>query len=183
MFAAVLDACVLYPLTFRDILLYSNLVVGQLYAPIWSDEILDEMARNLIERGRLQPERAPTLIDGMNRAFPDALRNPPRELIDAMTNDPKDRHVLATAVHAGAQVIVTENLQDFPAEALEPYAIEAQRLDEFLSNLFSLNPTVVEQSVRYVLGRYKRPPFTTGEYLEAIAKQAPTFADQLAQVL
>lgn len=100
-----------------------------------------------------------------------------------MTNDPKDRHVLATAVHAGAQVIVTENLQDFPAEALEPYAIEAQRLDEFLSNLFSLNPAVVEQSVRYVMGRYRRPSFSTGEYLEAIAKQAPTFADQLAQVL
>lgn len=158
-------------------------MAGQLYAAVWSDEILDEMARNLVELGRLQPEKAPALIGGMNRAFPDALRNPPQALIDAMTNDPKDRHVLATAVHAGAQVIVTENVQDFPTEALEPYAIEAQRLDEFLSNLFSLNPMVVEQSVRYFLGRYKRPPYTTGEYLEATAKQAPTFADQLAQVL
>lgn len=128
MFTAVLDACVLYPVAFRDILLYTNLVAGQLYAPIWSDEILSEMTRNLIERGKLQPQNASGLADGMNRAFPDALRNPPRALIDAMTNDPKDRHVLATAVHGGAQVIVTENMQDFPAVALEPYAIEAQPL-------------------------------------------------------
>jgi hypothetical protein len=34
----------------------------------------------------------------------------------AMTNDPKDRHVLATAVAAGSELIVTFNLDDFPAE-------------------------------------------------------------------
>ena len=35
-----------------------------------------------------------------------------------MTNHPKDRHVLATAVRTGAQTIVTFNLKDFPEAAL-----------------------------------------------------------------
>lgn len=32
-----------------------------------------------------------------------------------MTNEPKDRHVLATAVGANAEVMVTFNLRDFSA--------------------------------------------------------------------
>jgi predicted nucleic acid-binding protein len=34
-------------------------------------------------------------------------------LIAAMKNDEKDRHVVAAAVKAGAQVIVTSNLKHF----------------------------------------------------------------------
>src|SRR5712691_5105005 len=46
-------------------------------------------------------------------------------LIDEMVNDPKDRHVLAAAVRGGAELLVTENLRDFPAEALSPYDLQA----------------------------------------------------------
>lgn len=36
-----------------------------------------------------------------------------------MTNDPKDRHVLAAAVRGHAGLIVTANIKDFPASALD----------------------------------------------------------------
>jgi hypothetical protein len=50
-----------------------------------------------------------------------------------MTNDEKDRHVVAVAVMSRSQVIVTSNIQDFPDTALDPFGISAQTPDEFLN--------------------------------------------------
>ena len=44
--------------------------------------------------------------------------------------DPDDRHVLAAAITTSAQVIVTENLKDFPSKALAPFDIDAISSDE-----------------------------------------------------
>lgn len=40
-----------------------------------------------------------------------------------MTIDSRDRHVLAAAVRANAEVLVTFNTRDFPEPALKPYDI------------------------------------------------------------
>jgi len=61
-------------------------------------------------------------------------------LIDGMTNDPKDRHVLAAAVRANAEVIVTFNLRDFPEPALKPYDILTVHPDDFLLDQLDLYP-------------------------------------------
>jgi hypothetical protein len=45
--------------------------------------------------------------------------------------NPDDRHVLAAAIRAGADVIVTYNLTDFPAETLARFDIEALHPDDF----------------------------------------------------
>jgi hypothetical protein len=78
----------------------------------------------------------------MNEMFPDALiqRNRYEKLIDSMTNDPKDRHVLAAAVAADADVLVTNNGEHFPRESVEAYNIEVQSPDEFVRNQAALNP-------------------------------------------
>ena len=53
----------------------------------------------------------------MTRAFPDAAVTGHESLIEAMTNDTADRHVLAAAITVGADVIVTDNVRHFPATA------------------------------------------------------------------
>jgi hypothetical protein len=60
-----------------------------------------------------------------------------------MTNDPKDRHVLAAAVRCNAELIVTFNRKDFPQAALEPYSITVAGPSTFLQDLYELDPETV----------------------------------------
>ena len=61
----------------------------------------------------------------MNEAVRDCLVTGYEDLIDSLTlPDPDDRHVLAAAIRAGASVIVTYNLKDFPAATLAQFDIE-----------------------------------------------------------
>lgn len=110
-FKVVLDACVLYPFTVRDVLLQA--AAQGFYQVYWSEMILDEALRNLISDGRMTEDDAAKLVAVMARAFPEAQVTDHEALIPSMRNDEKDRHVAAAAVKAGAQVIVTSNTRDF----------------------------------------------------------------------
>lgn len=173
-FVAVLDACVLIPASLRDTLLRA--VEKDLYRMQWSDEILEEVRRNLIAQGMTSEEGAQSLVDEMKRYFPDASVDGYTSLTAAMTNDPKDRHVLAAAVKCGAQVIVTSNLRDFPKRALEPFHIEAQSPDEFLIYLFDLDPKSMERILREQARDLRKRSKTIWELLDTLAQHAPRFA-------
>lgn len=113
----------------------------------------------------------------MRAAFPFAEEEARgyESLIPAMTNDPKDRHVLAAAVRSGAELIVTANLKDFPASSVEPYDLEVVSPDEFLWDLFDLDPEGVLESMQTVVTRNRQPPRTLGELLESLEKLTPRF--------
>lgn len=72
----------------------------------------------------------------LERVFPEAAVEGYEPLVAAMRNDEKDRHVVAAAVKANAQVIVTANLKDFSDL---PEGVEAQSPDAFLCNQFDLD--------------------------------------------
>jgi hypothetical protein len=62
----------------------------------------------------------------MQRAIPDAFVTGYAALIPSLSlPDRNDRHVLAAAITAAADVIVTFNIKDFPPEALAPYGLVA----------------------------------------------------------
>jgi predicted nucleic acid-binding protein len=126
---AVLDANVLLPAALRDTLLRA--ADAGLYQVRWSDDILAEVKRNLVGDWKLAEEQAERLMGVMREAFPDALVTGYATLIDGMPNHPKDRHVLAAAVACRATVIVTQNLRDFPSDALEPFNVQVQSADAF----------------------------------------------------
>lgn len=109
----------------------------------------------------------------MNKAFPEALVTDHESLIVGMKNDEKDRHVAAAAVKAGAQVIVTMNLSDF---RVLPSGIEAQHPDEFLSNLFDLDPDSLTGIVVGQAADLKKPPRIFEDILGTLAKLVPDFA-------
>lgn len=113
-FVVVYDANVLYPSSVRDLLL--RVARAGLVQAKWTDEILDEVFRNIkANRPDLDPARLDRTRKLMNDAIADVLVSDYEPLIEILDlPDPGDRHVLAAAIKSSAQVIVTENLKHFP---------------------------------------------------------------------
>jgi predicted nucleic acid-binding protein len=174
----VLDANVLYPFTLRDTLLRA--AAAGLYQARWSVRILDEATDSLIAAGHMTREQAAHLRQAMSAAFEDAMITGYEALIPSMGNHEKDRHVTAAAVKAGAGVIVTVNLVDF---RILPEGIEAQSPDDFLSELFELDPHTMIALVRAQARDLRRPPRSFEEILAALANMVPQFADAVRRAL
>lgn len=169
-FKVVLDANAIYPFSLRDTLLRS--AAKGLFQVYWSQKILDEATRNLVDSATMTEPQAKHLLGAMAAAFPESLVSGYEPLEAAMKNDPKDRHVAAAAVKAGAQVIVTGNLRDFRDL---PEGIEAQGPDEFLCNLFDLDPAGMVELVRNQAADLRKPSRTFDQLLSGLAKVVPDF--------
>jgi predicted nucleic acid-binding protein len=172
-FGVVLDACVLVPPALRDTLLRA--AEWGLYQPRWSEEILEEIRRTLLGRRMTDESQAEYLLKALRTAFPEAIVRNYEVLIAGMGNDPKDRHVLAAAVAAGAEVIVTTNLRHFPRSALIPLGKEAQHPDQFLMQLFDLAPQEMSEILRQQAADLGDPPMTVDDVLGRLEKQVPGF--------
>ena len=93
-------------------------------------------------------------------------------MIDAIVlPDPDDRHVVAAAIRAGADGIVTYNLKDFPKETVFEFGIEAIHPDDFLLAQFHLNTGVFINAVKKMRLRLKNPPKSANELLDILGKQ------------
>jgi hypothetical protein len=99
---------------------------------------MDEVTHSLIGKWKMPPERAQGRQSELRRHFPEAWVEGFEPLVDAMMNDPKDRHVLAAAVRAHADLIVTYNLRHFRA-APQTWEIEVQGPSTFLRGLYDLD--------------------------------------------
>ena len=85
--------------------------------------------------------------------------------------DASDRHVLAAAIRAGAQAIITHNLRDFPPEALSPFGIEALHPDTFVLQQMELHEAAVVETARKHRAALVNPPKAVDAYLDTLAAQ------------
>jgi predicted nucleic acid-binding protein len=184
-FTVVYDANVLYPAPLRDLLL-ETARAGEFRAR-YSAEILDEVFDSLVaNHPGLEPARLRRTRALMEEAIPDVLITGHLGLVDALElPDPNDRHVLAAAIRAGADVIVTSNVKDFPAEVLAAYGIEAQHPDVFLAHLTSLRPGVVLGALERISQRLRKPPQSVPDLVATLERAgcvqtAVALRDQLA---
>ena len=145
-----------------------------LYLPKWTDQIMIEVSRNLRENFGLSAEQAACRESEIRRHFPEAWVDGYQELIPSMTNNEKDRHVLAAAVRANVELIVTYNAKDFPHAALAPYSITVQGPSTFLTTLYQLDPNAVGQVLEQQAAAINRQV----EYvLDRLHINAPHFVD------
>lgn len=183
-FVVLYDACVLYPAPLRDLLL--RIALAGVVRARWSEEILDECFRNILEnRPDLTDERLSRTRELMNAAVPDCIVSGYEELIEGLSlPDPDDRHVLAAAIHAGAQVVVTFNLKDFPGRALGPYSIEAKHPDDFVLETIDLAPGLMIQVLAEQAAGLKNPQRTILELLETLREQGlPSSVARLRELM
>jgi predicted nucleic acid-binding protein len=171
---AVYDANILYPAPLRD--LFIRVAQAGLVRARWTEMIHEERVRNVLkDNPRLSAERLARTRALMNEAVRDCLVTGSEDLIAAVSlPDPDDRHVLAAAIRAGAGVIVTYNLADFPAETLARFGIEAQHPDDFLIGLLDLAPGVICAAVKRQRESLQNPPKTAEELLATLESQGLT---------
>lgn len=143
---AVLDACVLYPTVLREILVGVAARGG--YTPLWSARILAEWQRAAARLGPAGAAIAAGEIAHLRSLWPMA-EIPADPELEARLDlpDPADKHVLATAISAQANCIITLNLRDFPARSLHAEGVQAQSPDAILMALWLDTPTLVEDAV------------------------------------
>jgi predicted nucleic acid-binding protein len=170
-FVVLYDACVLFPAPLRDLLV--RIANTGIVRARWSDAILDECFRSILEqRPDLKPDALKRTRDLMKQAVPDCLVTGFEALVEGLTlPDPDDRHVLAAAIQAGAQAIITFNLRDFPDDKVAPHNVEAKHPDDFVLDALDLAPGIVTQVLSEQAGALKNPPRTVGELLDTLRGQ------------
>ena len=111
---AVLDACVLYPTVLREILVGVAARGG--FTPLWSARILAEWQHAAARLGPAGAAVASGEIAQLRGLWPMA-EIPATPELEARLDlpDAADKHVLATAISAQADCIITLNLRDFRA--------------------------------------------------------------------
>ena len=141
-FTCVLDTNVIYPVEIRDLLFW--FAYYDLFTPKWSKHIFDEWIEVMKRKG-ISDEVIQRRISRPKEAFPDAMVKNYESLIDTIQlPDEKDRHVMAAAIKINANLIVTNNIKDFPKDYLSNYGLSVKTPDDFAADLIDLNP---EQAV------------------------------------
>lgn len=178
----LLDANIFPAVWLLDIML--TLDERQVIDAVWSERILEEARRALIERRGRTSEQADRLLSFIRRMndthciYGWSHLEPTLDL-----PDPDDRHVLAAALAADADCIVTYNLKDFPPRNLERYAVEALHPDEFLSAMLERDQDGVVDVMNAVVSSKDNPPRTMAEELDHLRRLRLTrFADDMERV-
>lgn len=169
-FVVIYDANVLYPNTLRDLLI--RVAQAGLVQAKWTHQILDETFDNLRKnRPELSVDALKRTRELMICAVRDCLVTGYEPLIEPLDlPDLDDRHVLAAAIRSRAQVIVTENLRDFPSSVLSAWDIEAKSPDDFILDQIHLDRKVVWSCAQQIADSWRRPPGTVSDVLASLQR-------------
>ena len=163
------DANVLYPSLFRNLLVR----LGQhgLCRLRWSDTVHEEWIRNVHKNLNLDVRALQRTRRMMENALPDAAVTDYAHRIPALTlPDPDDRHVLAAAIQAGADAILTFNLRDFPREVVQAHGLDVLHSDPWLCGVLDTYPAEAGAVLAELLAALKNPPLSRAEFCASLER-------------
>ena len=178
-FAVVLDANVLAESAVSDLFLRLS-EEPRLLCPRWTLEIWDEVRRTLVSKLGWPETIADSRIAAAQTAFPEALITDHLVFLDRCTNDPKDRHILAAAIRANVETIVTMNVKHFKAADLKPWGVTAIHPGDYLKVLYDLDEGVVVSVLHRMAEMRKK---TLIQMLSRLSAGVPTFTAHVASDL
>lgn len=178
----LIDTCVLYPTVMRELVL--GVAKTGAFTPLWSERILEEWARAARKLGPTGEPQARAEIALTDAAFPKAKVAIPVGLANRLwLPDENDIHVLAAAVGASADAIMTLNAKDFPKGTLAEEGLSRIDPDMTLYQHWLEAPNAVEDVAQSVLAQARA---ISGEdwQMRALLKKArlPRLAKALAQI-
>lgn len=178
-FVVIYDANVLYPSLLRDVLI--RVAQRGMVRARWTERILDEVFMNLVSnRPDLDRSKLARTRELMNASVRDVLVEGYEPLIPTVTlPDENDRHIVAAAIRAQAQMIVTTNLRDFPSNELSKWNIEAKHPDDFLVDQFHLDAIALHVILQQIADSATRPPLTISDVLDGLERCGITQATAL----
>lgn len=145
----LIDACVLYPSILRSILL--DCAKAGLFEPLWSERIVEEWRRAADRNGVLG--EASLEIAMFTADWRSGLVEVPQDIEAELTlPDVNDRHVLAAAIAAQADELLTANISDFPTRVLGRFNVVRRHPDDFLLELALNHGAIVSKAIDRVHG-------------------------------
>ena len=142
----LLDTCALVPGSVRQILLEA--ASADLFIPLWSDKIFEEWQFVASKSSEQDSEAIKIEILLIKDKWRNSLVPRDRALEDTLfLPDSDDRHVLAAALVGKAEVLLTNNLKDFPERILSEYGLIRKSIDSFLWELFTQEPELINSFV------------------------------------
>ena len=147
---ALLDTCVLYPTVMREMLIGVADAGG--FEPLWSEMIEGEWTHTAEKHGAGGGLFAKGELALLNARWPNARVRYGTGLEQRLwLPDPNDVHVLAAAISGSADVIITLNKKDFPAQILAEEGLSLTDPDAFLRGLWTAEPERIEPTALKVL--------------------------------
>ena len=180
------DTNVLFPASLADLTL-SAAEYG-LFELVYSDHLLQEIQRVLVDHKGLAPANAQRFIDEICGTFPSGrIRTSTYESTASSWTGPDDADLLhlAAAACSGAAVLVTNNTKDFepatpPDGVLKPAVMTA---DEFFCSLLDegFDGDLVNV-IDAMISANRRPPQTWEAMMQRLATVGlPEFVDRLTE--
>lgn len=156
-----------------------------LFRARWSEHVHTEWMNAVVKRRQdltlddLNPTRR-----AMDRSVLDCLVTGYESFIETFDlPDPEDRHILAAAMVARANVIVTFNQQDFPEKVLSPLGIHTRHPDDFILDVEGIDSGAFVSAMRWDLNHYRKPPISFEDYVQQLRDAgAPNTAERLIRL-
>ncbi len=165
-FSCVLDTNVIYPIDIRDLLFW--FASYDLFTPKWSKHIFNEW-EDVMQRKGVANEEIKKRVAKAQRAFPDAHVDNYEPLIHSLElPDENDRHVLAAAIKAEANIIITNNITDFPKDYLARFGLTAKTADDFITDTIDLNNDLALEAFRALVLNRTNPNLDEFEILDRL---------------